>query len=296
MVIKTKREAVETYALLDNGSTKTIISKRLADRISLNRVSRSTTLHTVEGVTQRQREMADFNVASLEGDLELKVTQALISDFLTAGEDKPPTNAEVAHLDYMKGVSFKELANTEVDLLLSVDHSWTWLGGEMRRSTSDKVMALETRFGWALVGGSGAPEMESCMRTTVEVDNEEVKELVNSIFKGGFPPTESKETQPSLDEEHDIKQMEDLIHSDESIGHHKMVPRWKWSQEVAAKRLNLINSSGPPQDPPKAVELPYLKKQWGAIYENERAVFIEPSDVVKRVPSWVLPFHIVYDQ
>ena len=139
VVVKTDRESVETYALLDDGSTKTIISERLADSLSLKRASKSTTLHTVEGVTQRQRELADFRVSNLEGDVDLEISQALVNDFLTAGVDQPPSNAEIAHLDYMAGVSFSELASKEIGLLLSVDHSWTWLGGEIRRSTREKI-------------------------------------------------------------------------------------------------------------------------------------------------------------
>ena len=42
VVIHTDREAVETYALLDDGSTKTVISEKLADCLSLHRVLRST--------------------------------------------------------------------------------------------------------------------------------------------------------------------------------------------------------------------------------------------------------------
>ena len=161
VVIHTDREAVETYALLDDGSTKTVISERLADCLSLHRVSRSTTLHTVEGVTQRQRELVDLRVTNLEGDVELDISEALVNDFLTAGADQPPTNAEIAHLDHLKGVSFKELANKEIGLLLSMDHSWTWLGGEVRRSTSDKVIA---RIGWALAGGRGPQPRAPALR------------------------------------------------------------------------------------------------------------------------------------
>ena len=310
MVIKTDRESVETYALLDDGSTKTIISERLADSLSLKRASKSTTLHTVEGVTQRQRELADFRVSNLEGDVDLEISQALVNDFLTAGADQPPSNAEIAHLDYMAGVSFSELASKEIGLLLSVDHSWTWLGGEIRRSTREKMIALKTRFGWALAGGAGGAQ-DSCLKTSLEVDNEEIKELLNSIFRRDFPPVDSTEIHPSLDDAHAIKQMEDTIQFDESIGHYRVGLPWKRSREAAAERLNPIDSSGhalnrlqrsirkiksnPPHDPPVAVELPYVKKQLGGIYENERAVFIEPSDVPQGVPSWVLPLHIVYE-
>ena len=160
-MIRTDSESYKTYALLDDGSTKTIISDRLVAKLRLKRMTKSTTLYTVEGVTQRQRQMVDFVVQNLNGDISLSIPQALVNDFLTSREDSPPKNEEIAHLDYLKGVKFVELDHDDIDVILSVDHSWTWFGGEVRWSSCERVIGVKTGFGWTLAGGKGDSEMDS---------------------------------------------------------------------------------------------------------------------------------------
>ena len=154
VVIRTDGESYKTYALLDDGSTKTIISDKLVAKLQLKRMTKRITLYTVEGVTQRQRQMVDFVVQNLNGNISLRISQALVNDFLTSREDSPPRNEQIAHLDHLKGVELVELDHDDIDVILSVDHSWTWLGGEVRRSSCGRVMGLKTGFGWTLAGGN----------------------------------------------------------------------------------------------------------------------------------------------
>ena len=116
VVLKSEGGSYRTHALLDDGSTKTVISEKAAERLRLKRTTKSTTLHTVEGVTQRQRQMVNFEVANLEGDVSLQISQALVNDFLTTREDKPPRNEEIAHLEYLEGVRFEELEHDDVTI------------------------------------------------------------------------------------------------------------------------------------------------------------------------------------
>ena len=91
----------ETYALLDDGSTKTIISERLADILQLDTTTKSTTVHTVNGMSQGEMQMADFQVTNLEGDIKLRIAQALVTNSLTAGEDQPPKNQDTFQNEHL---------------------------------------------------------------------------------------------------------------------------------------------------------------------------------------------------
>ena len=122
-----------TYALLDDGADTLIVSSKLARDLSLDCKSKMATLHTVDGSSYKERQMTDFSVSNLVGDLRTRVVEALVSDNLTTKGDIPPTNEEITHLEYMKGVIFQELETDEIDLILSVDHSYYWLGCETRR-------------------------------------------------------------------------------------------------------------------------------------------------------------------
>ena len=300
-----------TYALLDDGADTTIVSSKLAEELTLTCRPKMATLHTVEGSSYKERHMVDFSVSNLDGDLRVEVREALVSDNLTTKGDIPPKNAEIAHLSYMKGVVFRELETEDIDLILSVEYSYYWLGWGLRRSTMDKVMAVNTRFGWTLAGGKGGHSINSCLKTALEVDNRELHEMVDSLFRQDFPMIPRSKLHPSLEDEHAVKQMEETVRLDEASGHYFCGIPWKTSREEVAKRLNPIDSSGhalrrltrsiakikknPPHDPPIATELQYVKKQLGAVFENGRAVFIDEADVPPGVPSFVLPLHIVYE-
>ena len=302
---------LKTYALLDDGADTSIVSSRLAYDLGLDCKSEMATLHTVEGSTYKERQMADFTVSNLDGDLRIRVVEALVSDNLTTKGDIPPTNEEIAHLEYMGGVVFQELETDEIDLILSVDHSYYWLGCETRRSTAGKMIAVKTRFGWTLAGGKGGHSISSCLKTALEVDNRELHEMVESLFRQDFPMIPKSRQHPSLEDEHAVKQMEETVRLDEASGHYFCGIPWKTSREEVAERLNPIDSSGhalkrltrsiekikknPPHDPPIATELQYVKKQLGGIFENGRAEFIEEAEIPPGVPSFVLPLHIVYE-
>ena len=123
--------------------------------MGLKTTEKSITIHTVNGITQGKEPMADFKITSLDGETTLEIQEALVSDSLTAGDDHPPTNKEIAHLKHLEGVTFEELETKDIDVLLSVEFSYTWLGGELRRSTYEKAIGLKTKFGWTLAGGKG---------------------------------------------------------------------------------------------------------------------------------------------
>ena len=153
--------------------------------------------------------------------------------------------------------------------------------------------------------------INSCLKTALEVDNRDLHEMVDSLFRQDFPMIPRSKMHPSLEDEHAVKQMEETVRLDEASGHYFCGIPWKTSREEVAKRLNPIDSSGhalrrltrsiakikknPPHDPPIATELQYVKKQLGGVFENGRAVFIDEADVPPGVPSFVLPLHIVYE-
>ena len=146
VVVSSEGRQVKTYAMLDDGSTKVVISERLASKLALPRTPKLMHLHTVEGASHRMRDMADFTISNLHGDLSLPVSQALVTDFLATEEDMPPRNDEISGMEYLDGVSFQELDSDDVDIILSIDYGWTWLGGEVRRSTPDKPLCLLTKW------------------------------------------------------------------------------------------------------------------------------------------------------
>ena len=297
---------MKTYAMLDDGSTKVVISERLASKLSLQTTSKPVYLHTVEGISHRNRHMADLTIGNLAGDLSLPVSQALVTDFLATEEDLPPKNSEISDYDYLHGVKFEELDSDNVDIILSIDYGWTWLGGEVRRSTADKPLCLLTQWGWTLASAKtgAAGEKSSCFRTSVEVDNRELHELVDRLFRQDFPDIPVNEKHPSLEDEHAIKQLRETVQFDEELGHYRVGLPWVTTREEAAKNLNAINSSDHALNRLKKSmakikaghpdQLKHVKAQMQSMYDDEHAEFLDTDETPEGCPSWVLPLHIVF--
>ena len=165
-----------------------VVSDRLARRMGIPTVDRWTKMYTVEGVTEGFRPNAAVTILNETGDLELPINNALVADFTMTHEDRPPRNEETLGEDYLQGVVFDELERDDVDALLPIRYCWAWLGGEVRRSTRDKPLAVKTPFGWTLAGGGNEDEGQSCFRTTIEEDNRGLHEQIQRLFQTDFPP------------------------------------------------------------------------------------------------------------
>ena len=301
VVIASESKCVKTYAMLDGGSNCDVINRRLANELQLN-MSRvdSTLLLSVEGGRYGPREFTEFAVGNLEGDVTLTVTDALVSDFLTTDEERPPTNQEIEGIEYLEGVKFDELDNKEIGLLISMRHAWTWLSGESRESTQDKPMAKKTKFGWALAGGKGenSEKVNSCFKATVSRDDE-LRENIEKLWRNEFPNISKSTKHASLEDDHAISQLKDTIVFDDGLGHYRVGLPWVKSRTEAAKTLNSVNSSKPAFDRiVKSVrklkgqpqQWTYVKKQMSAMMEEHGEV-VENPEVPEEIPQWVLPLH-----
>ena len=194
--------------MLDGGSTKVVISRKLVSQLRLITTSKRTLLHTVEGTSSKNRWYTKFTVRNMTGDLTLPIDDALVTDQLTMDGDRPPRNKEVQGHAYLEDVTFEELPNDTVDVVLSAEFGYTWLGGEVRRSTPDRAMALRTPFGWALLGGRKDPkgQMDSCWKTAVSSDDTGIREMINRLFSHDFPTIDINQKHLSLDDEHALQQ------------------------------------------------------------------------------------------
>ena len=145
-------KSIVTYAMLDGGATNPVIREEVVEALGMKSEEKESTLVTVGVTAQGVRRFSQLEVANLGGDVVLNVKEALIMDILTTEYDKPPTNEEVKGEAYLEGVTFDELEDKSVNMILPMEFGWCWLGGKVRRSMIDKPIALNTEFGWALAG------------------------------------------------------------------------------------------------------------------------------------------------
>ena len=149
--VKAGSKEWETHAMLDGGATTTVVSQRLTKRLALQRRKQRTHLHTVEGVSHKVWDKVSLEIQSLDRGVKIE-TDALVGECLTTEEDKPARDWEVKDMEHMEGVHFCDVGHEDIDVIIPVEHGWTWMGGETRRSMGCSLLALKTAWGWTLAG------------------------------------------------------------------------------------------------------------------------------------------------
>ena len=103
VMIASEHKCMKTYAMLDGGSNCDVISKKIAEELKLPMDDvDSTLLLSVEGGIYGPRQFTDFAVSNLEGDVTLPISDALVLEFLSTEEEKPPTNKEIEGIEYLR--------------------------------------------------------------------------------------------------------------------------------------------------------------------------------------------------
>jgi hypothetical protein len=109
------------------------------------------TIVTLNQRNLRETNLVDFDIGSFETDICIHIEEAMVCNILTTSNDKPPLNKDVEGVEQMEGVvSFHELEDESIGVLLSIKEAGSWLGGDVIQEGSGQMMAMKTMFGWTL--------------------------------------------------------------------------------------------------------------------------------------------------
>lgn len=121
VIVKGPDRAIETLALLDNGSQISLCTKKLFDSIGLKGQERPLTMTTINGVKHFNALEFNVTVKSITGDDVIEMS-------VTAVDSMPvscilPSTQDIAKWSHLQNIAFQKPAsgNTEVLLLIGVD-------------------------------------------------------------------------------------------------------------------------------------------------------------------------------
>ena len=163
---------VPTYALLDSGATCSAISSDLVTELGANVNEIPLTLRTFNAKSTAPRKVASFSVANLFDTLEIKIENALVSDFLGTDNERPPDNEITTRYAHLSDVRFTKLQNPAIRLILSARHAWCWLPKIIRANRTDQPVGVYSRLGWYLIGHDRQSDDDQDEKTTNEIDEE----------------------------------------------------------------------------------------------------------------------------
>ena len=230
--------------MLDTAANRSAILPSIVRELGIKSKKVVTKLTAFDSQTTCERQLVTVNLQSLDGTVHIELRDALVSDILTTDKDRPPTLEDVEDLDFMDGVvSFTELENERIGVVLSARHAWTWTGGEVLNGTAEQPRAVNTRFGWTIIGPCIEEEVEDAALNCCNVEEAPLSEEISRLFRYDFTMREGEkaspeENHPSRDDERAAQMIKETLRFDKDVGHYRCGLPWKNGRSVAASRFN----------------------------------------------------------
>ena len=245
-----KGKIIETYALLDSGSTATFCDVELMKNLNEEGQNCQISLETIDGYKEDFRS----SLVSLEAmDLDEKIKVHLSNVFsvqrLNVSKDGMATQGDVDRLAYMQGVELpRSIDHGKVSLWNGVDVAEALEPVEMRRSLNGGSYAVKTKFGWTLNGPLDYSNRRAyCMFVnTISPSDEYLCSQLKSYFNQDFRVSIADDTKKlSVQDKHALKTFEESVQL--VNGHYQIAIPWKEGQpcmpnnrQVAEKRLGYL--------------------------------------------------------
>ena len=304
---------VETYAMFDSAATKCAILPSIAEKLELEIHNSCLNMCIFDRWITEYKDQADVEVESLETDCIVKVKRAILSDIFATEQDKPPRNADIEDLDYMEGtVSFLELEDETIGLIFSSRYAYHFWGGEVAKRRPDEPIAVNTPFGWTILGCCGESEEESRGEVgmnccAVETDLDPVMKEVNRMWRHDFLIRDGEkaspdEVHPSREDQEAVSQIKDTLVFDKELGHYRVGLPWLNGREAAAQLLDneafeahakkrMVNTRNRMmKDPPRREGVTAAIKK---IIDEGHARRVTNPKVGPGIPVCTLPIHVV---
>ena len=133
-----------------------------------------------------EKDIAKFTIKSLIGDFEIVVDDALISAELTTGSERPLTNEDIKQYEFMDEVELIELERDSIDLILSAKYAYHFFCPEIKKGLSTQPFAVNTAFGWVVMGLKNEDYEEEAYIDAVCCDNSEIVNLLKNLYYHDF--------------------------------------------------------------------------------------------------------------
>ena len=156
-----KGEKIRSYALLDGGSNRHVVSKSLCAKLGIVGEEKRMSVATLESSIESLREIADVIVEGVNG-AEVKLSNAIFGNIIAAEGDTPARGEDISEYEHLRDVElpeFPEKSAAEVDdddikigVIIGAEEARVWALGERRVGAKDAPIGVNTALGWGLLG------------------------------------------------------------------------------------------------------------------------------------------------
>ncbi len=153
VVLYGKTRSVRTFALLDQGSTASLIRSSVADQLDGGHLgTESIELNGVNGSRRCSVRRVSLHVSSVEDSVRHAMPNVLVLDNLNLPSQKCDVFSHAERFPHLRGLPFVPAPSSEVSVLIGADCFSLIASREVRLGPPNTPSAVRTVFGWSLVG------------------------------------------------------------------------------------------------------------------------------------------------
>ena len=239
---------VETFALLDGGANRNVVSKDICRKLKLKGEKTNMRITTMDRSVEGEREVADISIIGTNG-YSLTLNSAIFGEIIASKDDRPPRAEDVANLEHLADVefpAFPEESDEEkvIGVIIGAEHAQIWMGGERRIGAKNQPMGLSTALGFGLIGPKNSANSHNfvCNFASFHCVDPDLSKNIKRINSGEFEKIDESKCTMSLRDKYAIRQMEEGIKWDSEKEHYRCPPPYVNGREAAAEVLNDLAS------------------------------------------------------
>ena len=178
-------KAVQTYAFIDEGSSINICSKGLVTKLGLPIRNGKMALVTANAVTIHTEKVDNLTIQGLFEASAFQLQETLVMDEVVDVSASIPTNDLAKSYQHLQNLSFPELKEKKVELLLGSDLHQAYLLKDTRIGKPGQPTGMHAALGWTIYGKDhGNQEVHDIPRVVVNFLHEatSVKESCEEVL------------------------------------------------------------------------------------------------------------------
>lgn len=299
VTVRSKNGAtMNIYAMLDECSTTTLCSNRLAKQLGATGKKCKLSLSTVNDTQQLDATDIELQVHALNVP-----GNPITLDHVLCVNDLPitdiPTASDVADYKHLNNVNITELENKQISLLIGSDYPSAFMETEERKvGQPNEIYAMKTTLGWSIVGPTkGRTQYKACVNyinNNVNCSEQTLHRDLERLWNTDFADIHNDKTAMSVNDRTAI----DLLHNQISMdnNNHYIAPL-PWKQDPCQLKNNRAMAESRLQslrnrlDKNEELKSNYCKIMMD--YESKGYIQKVPFDDQHSDSKWYLPHHPV---
>ena len=177
---------LNTHAMLDNGSTCSLVLAAVADKLGLEGLQERVILNAIQGKSELNSKRVSMHVSPVNLVSPLyEVSRALVVDSLNVPHKKVNLVDLKSKWSHLKDLNIPEASGCEVSMLIGSDCLDIIIPIETRVGPKGTPIGICTKLGWTITGPppDHARDYEDIYHVHVPSPNEELRDKVKSWWR-----------------------------------------------------------------------------------------------------------------